>query len=43
MAFLGAVIETVFKMVIVGGVAFGGILLGKHLRKRQDEKQSETE
>lgn len=43
MAFLGAVIETVFKMVIVGAVAFGGILLGKHLRKRHDVKQSETE
>lgn len=42
MAFLGALIETVIKMVIVGGVAFGGICLGRHLRKKHDEKQSEA-
>ncbi len=41
MTFLGTIIETVIKMIIVGAVAFGGILLGKHLRKKHDEKQSE--
>ena len=40
MEFIGAVIETVIKMVIAGAVAFGGILLGKNLRKRHDEKNS---
>lgn len=40
MAFLGALIETIIKMVIVGAVAFGGIILGKALRKRKDEKQA---
>lgn len=39
MAFLGALIQTIFKMVVVAAVAFGGILLGKHLRKKHDEKQ----
>ena len=29
MAFLGALIETIIKMIIVGAVAFGGIMLGK--------------
>ena len=41
MAFLGVLIETIIKMVIVGSVAFGGICLGRHLRKKHDEKQSE--
>ena len=40
MAFLGAIIEAIIKMVIIGAFAFCGILLGKHLRKRHDEKQS---
>lgn len=42
MAFLAALIQTIFKMVVVGAVAFGGIVLGKFLRKRHDEKQSES-
>ena len=33
MAFLAALIQTIFKMVVVGAVAFGGIILGKFLRK----------
>ncbi len=41
MAFLGVLIETIIKMLIVGAVAFGGICLGRHLRKKHDEKQSE--
>ena len=40
MAFLGALIETGIKMVIVEAVAFGGICLGRFLRKKHDEKQS---
>lgn len=42
MVFLGTVIETVLKMIIVGAVAFGGIMLGRHLRKKHDEKQDEN-
>jgi len=40
MAFLATLIETVIKMVIIGAVAFGGIHLGKYLRKKHDEKES---
>lgn len=40
MAFLATLIETVIKMIIVAAVAFGGIQLGRHLRKKHDEKQS---
>ena len=40
MAFLGALSETIIKMVIVGAVAFGGIVLGKTLRRKKNEKQS---
>lgn len=43
MAFLGAIIETLFKMVIVAAVAFGGIVLGKYLRKRHDAKNIDTQ
>ncbi len=39
MAFIGAIIETVIKMVIVGAVAFGGIVLGKTLRNKKQEKE----
>lgn len=38
MAFLGAIIETIIKMVIIGAFAFGGIMLGRYLRKKKDEK-----
>lgn len=41
MTFLAALIQTLFKMVIVGAVAFGGIILGKYLRKRKDEKNAD--
>ncbi|MEE1315579.1 MAG: hypothetical protein UHS49_07450 [Faecalimonas sp.] len=43
MEFLGAVIETVFKMVVVGAVAFGGVRLGMFLRKRKDAKKDEAQ
>ena len=40
MAFIGAIIETVIKMVIVGAVAFGGIILGKTLRNKKQQKDA---
>lgn len=40
MVFIGTLIETIIKMVVVGAVAFGGILLGKKLREKKDEKNS---
>lgn len=40
MAFLATLIQTIIKMIIVGAVAFGGIMLGKTLRKKKDEKES---
>lgn len=41
MAFLGALIQTLFKMIVVGAVAFGGIIVGKKLRERKDAKDAE--
>ena len=40
MAFLGTLIETLIKMVIVGAVAFGGVMLGKKLRDNKDQKNA---
>ena len=39
MEFWSTLILTLIKMVIVGGTAFGGILLGKKLRERKNEKE----
>jgi len=36
--FLATLIETLFKMVIIGATAFAGIMLGRYLRKKKDEK-----
>ena len=38
MEFLVTLFETVIKMVIVATVGFVGILLGRYLRKKKDEK-----
>ncbi len=38
MAFLTAVLEAIFKMIVIGAVSFGGICLGKYLRKKKEEK-----
>ena len=38
MAFIGYVISTLIKMVVIGAVAFGGIMLGKMLRNKKQEK-----
>ena len=32
--FLATLFETLFKMIIIGVFAFGGIMLGRYLRKR---------
>lgn len=40
MAFFSTLISTVIKMLIVAAFAFLGILTGKHLRKRKNEKQA---
>ncbi len=40
MAFLGALIETLIKMVIVAAFAFGGIVLGKKLRDKKNQKEA---
>lgn len=40
MAFWATVIQTMIKMIIVGAAAFGGIMLGKNLRKRKNEKEN---
>ena len=41
MTFLVALFQTIVKMLIIVAVAFGGILLGKYLRKKKDEKDEE--
>lgn len=41
MTFIASLIQTLFKMIVIGAVAFGGILLGKYLRKKKDEKDEE--
>ena len=38
MAFVAYLIQTVVKMVLIVGVAFGGIRLGKFLRDRKESK-----
>lgn len=38
MTFLAALIESIIKMVIIGVAAFGGIQLGRYLRKKKEEK-----
>lgn len=40
MGFFAAFVQTIIKMVIVGAFAFGGIKLGRYLRKRKDDKVS---
>lgn len=38
MQFLAVLFETIIKMVFIAAVAFGGICLGRYLRKKKDEK-----
>ena len=39
--FLATLLETIIKMVIIGAFAYGGIMLGRYLRKKKDEKDVE--
>ena len=39
--FLTTLIETLVKMIIIGAFAYGGIMLGRYLRKKKDEKGEE--
>ena len=39
--FLATLVETLIKMVIIGAFAYGGIMLGRYLRKKKDEKDVE--
>lgn len=38
MAFFSSLISYVLKMIVIGAVAFGGIMLGKKLRDNKDAK-----
>ena len=40
MAFLGVLVKTIIKMVIVGAFAFGGIISGKKLRQKKEQKDA---
>lgn len=39
MAILSEFVTTVVKMIIIGAVGFGGVMLGKLLRDRKDAKE----
>ena len=39
--FLSTLVTTLFKMVILAAVAYGGILLGKKLRDNKDAKDKQ--
>ena len=36
--FLSTLVTTLFKMVVLAAIAFGGIMLGKKLRDNKDAK-----
>ena len=36
MAFVASLLQTVIKMIVIGAVAFGGIILGKKLKDKKD-------
>lgn len=40
MGFFVAFVQTIIKMVIVGAFTFGGIKLGRYLRKRKEDKEA---
>lgn len=39
--FLSTLVQTLFKMVVLAAVAFGGIVLGKKLRDNKDAKDKQ--
>lgn len=43
MDFAITLFQTVIKAIMLGAVAFGGILVGKNLRKHKNEKEAKTE
>ena len=43
MTFLVTLVQTIIKMLIIAAVAFCGIVLGKYLRKKKDEKNEKDE
>ena len=38
MQFLAILIRSIIRLALLGAVAFGGIGLGRYLRKKKDEK-----
>ncbi len=36
MTFIATLLETIIKMIVIGAVAFGGIILGKKLRDKKN-------
>jgi len=36
MAFIATLFQTLIKMIVIGAVAFGGIILGKKLRDKKN-------
>ncbi len=38
MTFLNSLLETLFKLAVIVAVSYGGIQLGRYLRKKKDEK-----
>lgn len=43
MAFLSSFVTTLIEAIVLAAVAFGGIMLGKHLRKKKDSKDASQE
>ncbi len=39
MAFIATLLQTIIKMIVIGAVAFGGIILGKKLRDKKNADQ----
>ena len=39
MAFIGTLLQTVLKMIVIGAVAFGGIILGKKIKDKKNADQ----
>lgn len=42
MVFWATLIRTIIKMIIVGAFALGGLMLGRYLRRRKEDKKADT-
>lgn len=42
MIFVNMLIQVLVKMVIVGVFAFAGLMLGRYLRRRREDKKKDT-